>query len=97
MRLKRRDERMDRVRCAYCRKPTSAGSQAIASYDGLLFDSSSCKERYIRRGTLEALSNVTRVARSRLKTRTIGKAESVYRTLGGRDWSTVRMLLSAVL
>lgn len=97
MGLKRGDGRTERGRCDYCRKAIPAAARAIASIDGLLFDSIRCKERYLRLATLKALSNVTRVARSRLKARTIGNAEPVYRKLGGRDWSTVKMLLSAVL
>jgi hypothetical protein len=97
MGLKRGGGRTERARCAYCKTWILSPVQAIASSGGLLFDSIRCKERYLRRATLKVLSNVTRVARSRLKARTIGKAEPVYRKLGGRDWSTVKMLLSAVL
>jgi hypothetical protein len=85
------------VRCDYCKKAIETPANAITSSGGLLFDSMRCKERYLRRVSLRALSNVTRVARSRLKARTIAKGESVYRKLGGRDWSMVKMLLGAVL
>lgn len=97
MALNRGDGRTERVRCTYCQKAIPAAANAIAASGGLLFDSLRCKQRYLRRGALRALSNATRVARSRLKARTIGKAQAVYRALGGRDWSVVRMVLAAVL
>ncbi len=97
MALQRGDGRTDRVRCDYCKKPIPAAANALAGAGGLLFDSLRCKEGYVLRGALRALSNATRVARSRLKARTVAKAEAVYRKLGGRDWSAVRMLLAAVL
>jgi hypothetical protein len=43
------------------------------------------------------LQNVLRVARSRLKARTIDLAERIYREQGGVDWNRVRRLLRAVL
>lgn len=85
------------MRCDYCRKAIPVPANAIAAPDGLLFDSTHCRQRYLRRASLRALSNVVRVARSRLKARTIANAEVVYRRLGGRDWSTVKLLLGAVL
>lgn len=97
MGLKRGGASTERVRCADCKKPILAPAQAIASFGGVLFDSVRCKERYLRRDTLKALSNVTRVARSRLKARTIENAEPVYRKLGGRGWSRVKMILNALL
>lgn len=93
----RGDRRADRLRCDYCKKAILVPANAIAAPGELLFDSIRCKQRYLRRASLKALSNVVRVARSRLKARTIAKAELVYRRLGGRDWPTVKILLGAVL
>ncbi len=85
------------MRCDYCKEAIPAPANAIAGPGDLLFDSIRCRQRYSRRASLKALSNAVRVARSRLKARTIAKAEVVYGKLGGRDWSTVKMLLGAVL
>ncbi len=88
---------MNIARCDYCNKTIPAGANAIMSSGGLLFDSIRCRTRYLRNASVKALANAVRVARSRLKARTILKAEAVYRQQGGRDWSTVKMLLRTVL
>ncbi|MBI2205113.1 MAG: hypothetical protein HYU41_14790 [Candidatus Rokubacteria bacterium] len=93
----RGERRTERLRCDHCKKPILAPANVIAASDGLLFDSMRCKQRYLRLASLKALSNVVRVARSRLKARAIAKAEVAYRRLGGRDWPMVKMLLGAVL
>lgn len=88
---------MNLARCHYCKKPIPTGPKALHLPGGLLFDSTRCRERYLRNVPVKALANAVRVARSRLKAQTILRAESVYRKLGGRGWSKVRTLLWAVL
>lgn len=85
------------ARCDYCKKSIPTGAKAIPSPDGLLFDSTKCRQRYLTDAPLKALSNAVRVARSRLKARSISRAESVYRKREGRDWATVKKLLVAIL
>jgi hypothetical protein len=85
------------ARCGYCKKTIPAGVTALSSPDGFLFDSTRCRERYLRNAPLRAFANALRVARSRLKARTILRAEAVYRKLGGRGWPKVKVLLRAVL
>ncbi len=74
-----------------------SGLKAIASPDGIVFDSIRCRERYMRSGLVRRLANAARVGRARLKARTILRAREVYRGIGGRDWLRVKMLLGAVL
>ncbi len=88
---------MNIARCDYCKKTIPAGANALSLPGGFLFDSIRCRERYLGATRVRALANAVRVARSRLKARTILRAEAVYRQQGGRDWSTVKMLLRTVL
>lgn len=88
---------MNVARCGYCKKTITAGVKAISSPDGILFDSSRCKERYMTSGLVRQVANAVRVDRSRLKARAILRARAVYRRIGGRDWPKVKMLLGAVL
>lgn len=85
------------IRCSYCKKMIGAGATPLSLPGGLLFDSLRCRERYLRNAPARALANALRVARSRLKARTILRAEAAYRKLGGRERSKVRELLRAVL
>lgn len=85
------------ARCDYCKNTIPTGVKAISLPGGLLFDSSRCRERYLRDAPVRVLANALRVARSRLKARAISEAQAVYRKLGGRDWSRVQKLLRAVL
>lgn len=58
---------------------------------------SDCPEGGAMDQEFRRLQNVLRVARSRLKARTIDLAERIYREQGGVDWNRVRRLLRAVL
>ncbi len=58
---------------------------------------SDCSEGGVVDQEFRRLQNALRVARSRLKARTIGLAERVYREQGGVDWNRVRRLLRAIL
>jgi len=88
---------MNIARCDYCEKTIPAGVKAIFSPGGLVFDSIRCRDRYLSDAPVKALANAVRVARSRLKARTILRTEAVYRKLPGRDWPKVKKLLRAVL
>lgn len=89
--------RVSVARCDYCRKTVRANARAVVTPGGLLFDSPRCQKRYADRALVRGLANAVRVARSRLKTRTVQRAHSVYRTIGGRDWPKVKLLLGSVL
>lgn len=88
---------MKMARCDYCKKTIPTGVKPISLPDGTLFDSIRCRQRWLDNAPVRALANAIRVARSRLKTRTVLTAEAVYRKLRGRDWSKVKKLLLAVL
>ena len=88
---------MSVARCDYCRKTLPANARAIALPGGFLFDLPRCRKRYADRALVRGMANAVRVARSRLKTRTIQRAHGVYRKIGGRDWAKVRLLLWSVL
>ncbi len=85
------------ARCDYCRNPIPAGGKVVSLPGGLLFDSTKCEQQHLIDAQFKAVANAVRVARSRLKARTILRAETVYRKLGAGGWPKVKKLLEAVL
>jgi hypothetical protein len=84
------------ARCDQCRRPLRA-HRVISGPDGLQFDSVRCRTLYLNARQLKSLENTVRVARSRLKAKTIERAVGLYRHSGGRDWVLVERLLRSVL
>ena len=84
------------ARCDQCRKPLRAG-RGIAGPRGAQFDSLTCRNAFASATHLKGLQNGLRVARSRVKSAAIARAETTYQKLGGRDWALVERLLRSML
>jgi hypothetical protein len=85
-----------RARCDQCRRPLRT-NRVIPGPDGLQFDSEKCRRLYLNARQLKSLENTVRVARSRLKAKTITRAVDLYRASGGRESPLVERLLRSVL